>query len=77
MNLVRNLVRRHIFWSAVIVVVVVSYIVSSVTGRMGIARVAGQLVTLALVVKLIYWIFTRGKNKKGETGRSIGDEVKK
>ena len=65
MNQVRNWAKRHIFESVIIVVVIVSCVVSSVTGRMGIARLAGQLVVLMLLVKLVYWLFTRGKSEKG------------
>jgi len=63
MRTVASWMGNHIFWSTIIFIIAVSFIVDIVAGT-NIARVAGQFVTLMLVIKLIIWLLCRKGEKK-------------
>ena len=61
-----NWIKTHKFWMALVVFFMLSFIVDLITS-LNVARTAGQFTTIAIVIKLVSWIF---KNKKKEANNA-------
>lgn len=59
-------IMKHIFLMILVMIFVVSIGIATITGNLGVARVAGQVVTISLIGRIIWGLLRKSKKRGGQ-----------